>query len=412
MADVYARLSILLWDWEGYLKAWEVCQEGLELMVGASDSIGYSRLLAEAGRIAYLVNLTCEVRSLCQQASEMAAHIGELEVVADATITLALVEEDIPRAITEMERVLSLTEEHGLLRSAARAHINLGDLMERYLIDLQSSAQHSIQAIEIIRQIGDIMLLGIPLANACFTLIWMGQLNRAKQMIERIFLDSRLSRDEYYSKIFDARLFFAQGEWKKSLEVNKILREKIPQGTFLQSIASRNYEMTIAILELCRFGSHGYLTEAENALKENIEIGGYLQSESKFLLVEVFICQNRMSDAHDQFTQAQGELSTAAKDNNLFRELCANANLLIALAEHQWNNAVEASETSIEIYKYCHHHWGWARKMIDLGDALVGRDEPGDLERARETYQQSLDMFTEMGAPGYIKVLEERLGNL
>jgi hypothetical protein len=34
------------------------------------------------------------------------------------------------------------------------------------------------------------------------------------------------------------------------------------------------------------------------------------------------------------------------------------------------------------------------------------------VERNRETYQQSLDLFTEMGAPGYIKVLEERLGNL
>lgn len=40
------------------------------------------------------------------------------------------------------------------------------------------------------------------------------------------------------------------------------------------------------------------------------------------------------------------------------------------------------------------------------------RNEPGDLERARDIYKQSLDMFTEMGAPGYIKVLEERLGEL
>jgi hypothetical protein len=52
-----------------------------------------------------------------------------------------------------------------------------------------------------------------------------------------------------------------------------------------------------------------------------------------------------------------------------------------------------------------------------LGDgvveaALVGRNEPGDLERAWETYQQSLDMFTEMGAPGYIQVLEERLKDM
>ena len=48
----------------------------------------------------------------------------------------------------------------------------------------------------------------------------------------------------------------------------------------------------------------------------------------------------------------------------------------------------------------------------DLGDALVARNEPGDLERAQEAYRQSLDMFTEMGAPGYIKVLEERLEDL
>ena len=40
------------------------------------------------------------------------------------------------------------------------------------------------------------------------------------------------------------------------------------------------------------------------------------------------------------------------------------------------------------------------------------RNEPGDLERARDIYKQSLYMFTEIGAPGYIKVLEEWLGEL
>ncbi|HSG26671.1 MAG TPA: hypothetical protein VLA32_11190, partial [Anaerolineales bacterium] len=69
-------------------------------------------------------------------------------------------------------------------------------------------------------------------------------------------------------------------------------------------------------------------------------------------------------------------------------------------------------EKSIEIMKSSKHHWGLARRLIDLGDSLVGRNEPGDLERAQGIYQQSLDMFTEMGAPGYIKVLEERLREL
>jgi hypothetical protein len=58
------------------------------------------------------------------------------------------------------------------------------------------------------------------------------------------------------------------------------------------------------------------------------------------------------------------------------------------------------------------YRWGWARRLIDLGDALVGRGQPGDLKRAQQVYQQSLEMFTEMGAPGYSEVLNPRLAAL
>jgi hypothetical protein len=53
-----------------------------------------------------------------------------------------------------------------------------------------------------------------------------------------------------------------------------------------------------------------------------------------------------------------------------------------------------------------------ACKLINLCNALFGRDEPGDLEKTPEFYKQLLHMLTEMGAPGYNKVLEERLGDL
>ena len=84
----------------------------------------------------------------------------------------------------------------------------------------------------------------------------------------------------------------------------------------------------------------------------------------------------------------------------------------IAFAKENWTEALIACEKSLEIYQNRGYRWRWARKLIDLGDAHIGRNEPGDLDRARETYQQSLDMFTEMGAPGYIQVLEERLKDI
>ena len=54
----------------------------------------------------------------------------------------------------------------------------------------------------------------------------------------------------------------------------------------------------------------------------------------------------------------------------------------------------------------------WETGIWDAFQPLIAASGRNDLERARETYQQSLDMFTEMGAPGYVKVLEERLGDL
>jgi hypothetical protein len=63
----------------------------------------------------------------------------------------------------------------------------------------------------------------------------------------------------------------------------------------------------------------------------------------------------------------------------------------------------------IDIYRAGGYKWNWARQLIDLGDVLIGRGLPGDREQAEHVYRQSLEMFTEMGAPGYIQVLAQRL---
>ena len=66
MAEVYARLSSAIWD-RGYMTAWNVCQEGLDKMVEASDSPGYARLLAEFGRVAHFRSDSIRAGQLCQR---------------------------------------------------------------------------------------------------------------------------------------------------------------------------------------------------------------------------------------------------------------------------------------------------------------------------------------------------------
>jgi hypothetical protein len=81
---------------------------------------------------------------------------------------------------------------------------------------------------------------------------------------------------------------------------------------------------------------------------------------------------------------------------NLTKELFSSVDFELSCLEGQWSAAVSLCNNSLKVFQNSGHRWLLARKLVDLGEALVGRNEPGDLERAREAYQQSLDMITEM----------------
>lgn len=60
-------------------------------------------------------------------------------------------------------------------------------------------------------------------------------------------------------------------------------------------------------------------------------------------------------------------------------------------------------------------HWSnflYFLLVTDPGYTLLNRGGFGDREWLEQAYRQSLGMFTEMGAPGYIRVHEERLGGM
>ena len=169
--------------------------------------------------------------------------------------------------------------------------------------------------------------------------------------------------------------------------------------------------LTKSMLELNRFGSLDDISEAETWLNEILEIDAGI-AKSHYLLSTVYARQGRLSEAIAQISQSFDDRTYNARENNHLVASRVMAEAEIAMAEERWTDAEIACKTAIEVFQSCGHKLWWARQLIDLGDAYIGLNKPGDMKRARETFQQSLDMFTEMGAPGYIKVLEERLGNL
>jgi tetratricopeptide (TPR) repeat protein len=415
MADLYARSSWTMWQTGHQKKCEKLCQEALALVKDTPDSQGKARLLAEAGRIAHfgIGDIEAESEPLLQAALEMAERLQLLEIQAEARNTLAVrflatIDRDLNEAINHLEQIVVLAEENGLLRAAARAHNNLAWYLE-YTGDIASEYQHNLQTVEISSQIGDINGELLALGNLAGSYLGLGELQAVEEVlakIEEIQGSSPESQAQYRLSSIRRPLLLYRGEWRQAMDMILNLWEDARQGGDPQRLAGQNLDLVDAILELDRFRTFGDLDRAESALAENLEIEfKVIPSLSRMILV----CARKK-----QFDQAKGWLAKVKEHNNLLefdgtKMLQLRAEVELAFADRRWGEAVAACQSLIEICQRTGHRWEWARRLIDLGDALVQRDEPGDQEQARQHLQQSLEMFTEMGADGYVDVVQERL---
>ncbi len=411
-ADLYERLAHFLW-WIDYQEAWEICQEGLKQLEGAPESPGMARLLAQAGRAAHFLSRpTEEVFSLCQRAIEMAERQGEQAAKAEATITIALREPVIGRSIQLLKEAAAFSAANQLWNAAARAYNNLGVELIQNFQNLETINQQNLLAVDIYIHIGNLEGLFFELDNLADSLVEQGNLNSIEDKLTEILRNSTASQsriDAYLDKIHSELLYY-RGEWSLALEYIRHRLAEAREKSQYQMIADRNLEIAYICLELNRFMGMIDLSKVEAGLRENIDRDWEDAQESRSLLAITYAYQERFTEAHEQLAEiGKNIFPPIPKVIEVFR---LNAEVELSIAEGCWEEAVSKCQTLIDMCQASGYQWRKARLLINLGDALISRDLPGDREQAEKVYRQSLEMFTEMGAPGYIQVLEERLGRM
>ena len=391
----------------------QLCQEALALQDNAPDSQGKARLLAEAGRVALFgLEIEAESTHLCQAALEMAERLELPEVQAEARITLSLIlfvySFDLEKAIINLKDTVAFTEMNGLMRPAARAHHNLAYYLY-YTGDLTSAHQHDLRSVEISREVGDVKLELFALGYLTVSHCHLGQLHDVEKIIAEIegeYSSVSESQSHYYLCKIRSSLLLFRGEWILALASIIKLREEIRVESDLQRLANVNLDLADAILELNRFGSNYDYEQAKSALAYNLKNKArFLPSLSRILLV----CtrQKHFDEVHDWIAEEKDLQKLQEFDS--YKMLKLRTDVELTFADGRWVEAVTACQALIEICQRTGHRWELARRLIDLADALAQRAEPGDQEIARQHLRQSLDMFTQMGAPGYVKVVQERL---
>jgi DNA-binding SARP family transcriptional activator/tetratricopeptide (TPR) repeat protein len=404
MADMYRRLSLVFW-WVNIGDAWNNCQEGLVLLDGAPDSPELAGFLAEAGREAFFMYDAAEAAAdeLCRRAIAMAERVGDHKTQAEASITLAMCIENrggFEDSIRMLESVISFCEVHGLLESAARAHHNAGWGLVYCSIDVQAGFQHELRAAELSRSTGNSDMMFMCLHYVALAFVLLGNITSLESVLSE-FLQASTTPEEQIRLFFENinhRLHYYRGEWTKALEYQRTSLLQLRNQKMLQDIAGMNKLLAMTYIELQRFADEGVLSEAEMVLVENLEFWN-ADIWAQVQLVAVYSLQNRFQEAH-------ALLAEIDKAPDIFR---LQAKTDLALAERCWDQAASAAQSLLKLMQSAGNRWYWARRLIDLGDIYSQREQPGDLERARATYQQSLDMFSEMEATGYIAVLHRRL---
>jgi tetratricopeptide (TPR) repeat protein len=128
------------------------------------------------------------------------------------------------------------------------------------------------------------------------------------------------------------------------------------------------------------------------------------------ILSKINTWQGRFEEGDYWLSKAQNLVS----ESLLFYERLAlyQAKLEMARARKDWHQLMETFTSLQELIASGGDRWAVAINKLDWGDAYIARGKPGDRKQAEQLYRRSLAIFSEIGADGYVEVVESRLDSL
>jgi tetratricopeptide (TPR) repeat protein len=413
VAELYARSARTVWDDGDTIAGIEICRQGLSGLEGAADGPGLARLLSESCRASYFNGLHEDSSRYGHEALQMAERLNLPTIQADSLTTLGLLQDQSPdKPVKFLERATEIAEANNLIWAANRAHNNLSYLCTFSLGNIPKGIYHMQRAIDLSQQIGAPESILFQRSNFLYYSLHQGMLKEAA----RDLLDLQHIRDSLSGLSsgsanlyqLEFTLLTYQGHLEQALE---LIQERIEQERRvgdLQRLETSFFTITQIYLIM------GDLNLGKSSAEELIELADMdmaSKSVSRSLLSRVYSRMGEVQSAQELLDQARhkGENSRTHYYDRVFI-LWAQADLHVA--EKNWKAAWGAYEELVNLTGERDFRWFSRRASVDWAEALIKRGEPEDVIRAREIYQESLQDYQEMGAEGFVELIEDRLTHI
>ena len=376
-----------------------------------------AHMLHQVGRSYHFNGISEDARRYCQYALEMGERLGDVAVQADTLTTMALLvdmtQEDALQALTRAEK---LAESQQLMYILGRSRHNLSEVTFHSFGDLETSHTLALNAAEVVRMRGDIEWELAALNSAASIRLEMGNFEGAKVLLDHI--ENRLTSYPILDWIQQVTLSWwglyqtFRGDWASALEsIYQVMKyaklEKNRRHLFDPTFLS----LLPVSLEVDRFYERQNWVEIESTLRKVLDIPGEILNPAAYSLMSiVFSRQGDVDKAEQWLLEASDRTQVSFVFTN--RRYFKKAKIELAVAKKEWTTAMNELEKFVEFIEHYGFRWEQARALLECGDVCVARRAVGDLEKAKALYIQSLEMFTEIGADGYVNVVKERLDDL
>jgi class 3 adenylate cyclase/tetratricopeptide (TPR) repeat protein len=397
--------------------AMEFSQQAMTLVPKLEESSSTAHLLHQIGRTYHFNGLYDQALEYCQSALSMGERLGDTSVQADTLTTIGILpDKSGEQAIQVLTRAERLAESQQLYYILGRVRNNLATIALTNTGDYQSALVHSLGSAEAQRLRGDIDYELAALNLAAVIKLYLGDLTGGRVLIEHI--QSRLDENPGLDMVRTSLLRWSGlykvmvGDWADALEDVWQAYELIKLTNNNQQIFDFLVSSILPVLlEVDRFYQKQNWTEVETVVIQLVDRPGELNNSSACSWMSaVYASQDRLEEAEQWLVKAKQQLRENSPIFN--RWVYGRAEVALAMAKSDWEKATQALERFINFMDKLNNRWEVARAWMDWGDVCVARASEGDFDKAREKYSQSLDLFTDMGANGFIRLVQERLDNL
>jgi serine phosphatase RsbU (regulator of sigma subunit) len=255
------------------------------------------------------------------------------------------------------------------------------------------------------------------LASLTGMLLGEGNLNEVAANLEEMRKLLKEIADPAPAKIYldllEANLLLFQGHWGEALKLMRPCLEDTRQRGDLQTTSNMDLTFAQILIEIAHWEGISDWEEAETALQEAVDIAGRgvaVQTSPLSLLAGIRILQGRVESAKQMLTEA--EAMVGANTYPVEETLLIWMKGHLAIAQDQWDEALDFFKTATKRMKDMGLRWNWARITRDWAEALITRRQPSDLEQARVLLTQCLEIFRQIGATHYAELVDERLSTL